>query len=353
VQLDGSRSRSVSGDALTFAWTVDGIGTAEGERPEVTWPEPGRYLVSLEVRDGDHWSRSEPGDDSRVVVEVVDPASQVTADAGADATGLEGSAVALAGTVSEGATATWSADGEGCRFTDASAAATTVTCADEGTWQLTLTATSPDGTVTATDTADLSVLNAVPTVALTAPAEAVLGSRVTVSAAVADAGVTDVLTCRVTWPDGSSAALPVRDGVCSGSAVLGAVGPQVVRVLVSDGDGGEASAGAVVAVRYAVALPEGGGVNAGRAIPITFGLGGDHGLEVLREAVSVRLDAAGRPVGAETPAGTPGASALKYAKGTDRYHWNWDTAKEWGGQTRALILRFDDGSEHRVVYTFR
>ena len=30
-----------------------------------------------------------------------------------------------------------------------------------------------------------------------------------------------------------------------------------------------------------------------------------------------------------------------------------NTAKEWQGQTRALILRLDDGSEHRVVYRFR
>ena len=74
---------------------------------------------------------------------------------------------------------------------------------------------------------------------------------------------------------------------------------------------------------------------------------------VIESAVSVRVDDAGKPVGAEVPALTPGTSDLSYAAGSDRYHWNWDTAKEWRGQTRALILRLDDGSEHRVVYSFR
>jgi hypothetical protein len=358
LRLDGSGSHSVSGGPLEFAWSVEGVGTADGERPEVTWPRPGRYLVTLSVRDGEHWSRSEPGDGSRVEVEVYDPDVAVSADAGPDLTGVEGAPVRLAGEASQGATTVWSAEpvagGEGtCRIAEPAALVTTVRCDDEGSWRLTLTATSATGRVTASDTAELVVGNAAPTIALDAPDEAVLGEPVTVSAAVTDAGRLDVLACEVTWPDGVVAGAPVRDGACAATRVLSEVGSQQVQVAVTDEDGGRAVATATVAVRYAVVLPDGGTVNAGRAVPILFGLGGYHGLDVLREAVSVRLDDSGEPTGREVPALTPGASDLSYASGTDRYHWNWDTAQEWAGQTRALILRFDDGSEHRVVYRFR
>jgi PKD repeat protein len=354
LALDGSRSTSASGGPLAHAWSVSGIGTVEGERPEVSWARPGTYLVTLEVRDGDHWSRSEPGDGSRALVEVYDPATQVTADAGPDQGGEEGSTLSLAGVVSDGATPMWSAEpisaGEGtCRIADPGIAATTAICDDEGTWQFTLTATSEDGSVAVSDTLVAVVANASPKVVADVPDEVVLGSPVGVTAAVSDRGSLDVLTCRVTWPDGTTETVAVRGGLCTTSRVLDAVGPQRVQVAVTDEDGGLGLAEETVAVRYAVVLPEGGTMNAGRAIPITFGLGGYRGMDVLTEAVSVRLDAAGEPIGAETP----GNSALSWSAGTQKYHWNWDTAKAWGGQTRALILRFDDGSEHRVVYRFR
>jgi len=203
------------------------------------------------------------------------------------------------------------------------------------------------------DTAVAVVANASPTVVVKAPDEVVLGSPVSLTAAVSDRGSLDVLTCQVTWPDGTTESIAVRGGLCAASRVLDEVGPQRVQVAVTDQDGGLDRAELTVAVRYAVVLPEGGTVNAGRAIPIAFGLGGYRGMDVLTEAVSVRLDSSGKPTGAEVAAFTPGASDLSWSPGTGNYHWNWDTAKEWRGQTRALILRFDDGSEHRVVYAFR
>ena len=92
---------------------------------------------------------------------------------------------------------------------------------------------------------------------------------------VGKAGTADELLRRValTWPDGTTETVAVRGGLWTTSRVLDAVGPQRVQVAVTDEDGGLGVAEETVAVRYGVVLPEGGTVNAGRAIPITFAPG--------------------------------------------------------------------------------
>ena len=102
-------------------------------------------------------------------------------------------------------------------------------------------------------------------------------------------------------------------------------------------------------------LPDGNTVNAGRSIPIKFGLGADRGTDVL---------AAGSPssrriacdTGAEfetlteTTTSTPG---LLHEAGTADYTYVWSTRKTWAGTCRMFTLQLTDGSTHEASFRFR
>ena len=88
-----------------------------------------------------------------------DDARPTVADAGADVTGTEGAAVAIKGTGGGTGDAGRRGPSRGCTIAAPSSLTTTVTCSDETTATLTLTAA--DGThPAATDTAVLTVGNA-------------------------------------------------------------------------------------------------------------------------------------------------------------------------------------------------
>src|SRR3954451_11845057 len=96
-------------------------------------------------------------------------------------------------------------------------------------------------------------------------------------------------------------------------------------------------------------------VTAGRAIPVTFSLGGDQGLDIFRSGYPA---SAAYPCGGSTPADateptvTAGASGLSYDQATDRYTYVWKTDKTWAGTCRALVIRLADGSPAKTA-TFR
>jgi Regulator of chromosome condensation (RCC1) repeat len=96
-------------------------------------------------------------------------------------------------------------------------------------------------------------------------------------------------------------------------------------------------------------------VTAGRAIPVTFSLGGDQGLDIFRSGYPA---SAAYPCGGSTPADateptvTAGASGLSYDPATDRYTYVWKTDKAWAGTCRALVIRLADGSPAKTA-TFR
>ncbi|MEV0898283.1 family 43 glycosylhydrolase [Actinoplanes sp. NPDC049802] len=146
-------------------------------------------------------------------LESIDPVTIVSA--GPDAGGAEGSAVTLAGTVSNDANqATWTASGEGCVFADPHAAATTVTCADEGAHTVTLTAGR------SRDSATITVVNAGPVVTVPsghpAPdAPVATKTEVVRTVPVSDPGSGDVLTCTAAWGDGATSDGTLAGGVCT------------------------------------------------------------------------------------------------------------------------------------------
>ncbi len=183
-----------------------------------------------------------------------------TADAGGPYSGDEGSAIAIGGTasdtdVSDTVTTAWtyaltSADaGATCSFADATALSTTVTCTDDGTFTLTLSA--DDGTnPPVTSDATLTVDNVDPVVSISAPTSGALyamGATVNLTAPFSDAGTNDTHTCTVDWADGNgpqagSVSETLGSGTCSGSLAYAAAGIYNIDVAVTDDNGGVGTA---------------------------------------------------------------------------------------------------------------
>ncbi|MBO3743367.1 family 43 glycosylhydrolase [Actinoplanes flavus] len=169
----------------------------------------------------------------------IDPVTVVSA--GPDAGGVEGSAVTLGGTVSNDANrATWTADSDGCVFADPHAAATTVTCADEGAYTVTLTAGRSH------DSATITVVNAAPVVTVPgghpAPdAPVAVRTEVVRTVPVSDPGRGDTLTCTATWGDGGTSEGAIAGGVCTLRHRYTAAGVFRPSVTVRDDSGAPAS----------------------------------------------------------------------------------------------------------------
>ena len=96
-------------------------------------------------------------------------------------------------------------------------------------------------------------------------------------------------------------------------------------------------------------------MKAGRAVPVKFGLGGDHGLDIFAAGyprvttVSCEGNATADPV-EETEAA--GVSTLTYDAASDRYTYVWKTDKNWAGSCRSLELKFSDGSVQTALFDF-
>ena len=91
LSLDGSGSSDADGDALTYAWDLDGDGMfedASGAAPTVTFPDNGSYPIALQVSDG-----NEAHTDTAVVT--VSNAAPVVL-AGPDQRIVEGASINLA-----------------------------------------------------------------------------------------------------------------------------------------------------------------------------------------------------------------------------------------------------------------
>ncbi|HLS40566.1 MAG TPA: M36 family metallopeptidase [Ornithinicoccus sp.] len=99
-------------------------------------------------------------------------------------------------------------------------------------------------------------------------------------------------------------------------------------------------------------------VKAGAAAPVRFNLGGDRGLDVLKD----RHSPASQQVDCETgeplryaitePTSSASARGLTYSPGTDRYQYVWKTEADWAGTCRELQIVLEDGTQHRAVFRF-
>ncbi|GAQ65099.1 family 43 glycosylhydrolase [Streptomyces scabiei] len=169
-------------------------------------------------------------------LESIDPVT--IARAGADVSGKEGSKIQLNGTVSGAGTATWTAEkGAPCVFADAGSARTTITCADNGTYEVTLTGGR------SSDTATVTVTNAAPEITSVSNGKTVETGKVTrVRVKFTDAGTRDEHTCRIDWKDGSQpAAGKVTAGSCKAEHTYRTAGLYAPVITVTDDDGASVS----------------------------------------------------------------------------------------------------------------
>jgi extracellular elastinolytic metalloproteinase len=98
--------------------------------------------------------------------------------------------------------------------------------------------------------------------------------------------------------------------------------------------------------------------DAGSAVPVQFSLGGNRGLDVLKDAQSpayqqVDCTTLEPPQFATTqPASTTGSAPLTYNARQGRYQYNWLTDESWVGTCQQLQIVLDDGTQHRAVFKF-
>lgn len=189
-----------------------------------------------------------------------------TVDAGGPYAGQEGTAVALGGTVTDpdspGVTSTWTSApqsgvdaGATCAFSNASSVTSTVTCTDDGTYALTLTASDGVNPPVAQHTT-LTLANVAPHVTISAPANGTLatrGTNVAFTAPFTDIGTNDTHTCTVDFADGGAVAPGTvaetpGSGTCKASHAFTHVGVHQVLVKVTDDDGDAATAVVTVVV---------------------------------------------------------------------------------------------------------
>jgi beta-xylosidase/uncharacterized protein YjdB len=205
---------------------------------------------------------AEDGSIKKVVptLESVDPVAIVRA--GPDASGAEGAAITLSGKVSGAGTPEWTVTGGGdgiCSFADASAAETTVTCADNGTYEVTLAAGGSK------DTATVTVTNAAPQInGVTIPQDpAAVGTAVKVTVPYKDPGAKDTHTCTVDWNDGTTTDGTAEDRTCTASHAYTKAGVYRLEVTLTDDDGAKHTATSPPVVIYD---PSAGFVTGGRRI---------------------------------------------------------------------------------------
>jgi hypothetical protein len=182
-------------------------------------------------------------------------------DAGTDVTFDEGTAWIQQGSAIDpehaALTTTWSfqpgADvdaGAVCEFGDPSATATVVSCNDDGSYTLTLTAS--DGVnPPVTDTAQVAMANVAPGVEVSAPAEGAtvaIGDDLALSAPFSDAGSNDTHTCSIDWGDGTVEAGTISADACTGSHAYAAAGTSTITATVTDDDEGSESASVSISV---------------------------------------------------------------------------------------------------------
>jgi hypothetical protein len=97
-------------------------------------------------------------------------------------------------------------------------------------------------------------------------------------------------------------------------------------------------------------------VNAGRAIPVKFSLGGDRSLSIFATGYPASQQIVcdtGAPIGVIEETLTAGSSSLSYEPATDQYTYVWKTETTWATTCRRLNVKLNDGSEHIAEFKFR
>jgi hypothetical protein len=94
-------------------------------------------------------------------------------------------------------------------------------------------------------------------------------------------------------------------------------------------------------------------VNAGRAVPVKFSLGGNRGLNIFTQGYpsSAQLTSCGTAIDEIEETVSAGSSGLSYDEASDRYTYVWKTDATWRG-CRQLTLKFTDGQVRVALFDF-
>ncbi|NOT44078.1 MAG: hypothetical protein HOP14_05680, partial [Acidobacteria bacterium] len=244
VQLDGSGSSDADGDPLTFAWRLVSapngsaavLGNATTVAPTLTTDLPGDYVVELVVNDG--MADSAP---DQVIVSTVNTAP--VADAGADATALVGSLVALSGAGSsdpDGNAIDYSWQfvsrpaGSGAALAGSSSVTPSFTPDVAGDYIIRLTVT--DGFLADDDEVTVSTRNTAPVADAGADDTVLVGDVVILNGSASSDVDGDPLTFSwsLTVPPGSTAALD-DPALVSPRFTVDVPGAYVAQLIVNDG----------------------------------------------------------------------------------------------------------------------
>jgi glycosidase len=195
------------------------------------------------------------------------------------------------------------------------------------------------------------------TIALTAPASAVVGSPFTV-AATATSGLP--VTLSVGGPCGLSGATvaPTGAGSCvvtasqAGDSNHNAAPPVVKAVAISAPPTTYSFSGFFSPVDNPPTINT---VKAGSAIPVKFSLGGNYGLGIFQSGFPsvASLDCpAAAPSDAIEATVSATANSLNYDAATAQYTFVWKSDKAFAGSCKQLVLKFSDGTTRTATFRF-
>lgn len=324
-------------------------------------------LVLGEASVGSPWPILPAEAPLAVIVDDDETAVPPTIDAGLAVSGSEGGLVTVEGVIEDPDSNptvewSWSAGGDvdpggRCTFTDPGAPSTRVSCDDDGTFILTLTADDgPTGMVS--DSTTLTLSNEAPVITLQTVQMTGGGAAVTIG--FEDEGTNDAHRCEVDWGDGSPRSVLETVSPCNVVHPYAAL-PATASIRVIDDDGGVSETSLQIG-RYAFRgffppvdnLPIVNRMRGGRAVPVKFSLGGDRGLDIFATGFPrvASMACTGEQTDAIEETVAAGGSVLQYDPATDLYTYVWKTQQSWAGTCRELIVRLADGTEKRAHFRF-
>ena len=377
VQLNGSVTDAGGNDTHTWFWKyVAGAGVDAGatcslssdsaEDPTITCTDDGVVELTLKATDDDG---GEGIDKALLTLANVAPVANV---GGPYTGGIEGTALQLNGSATDkGANDThtynWTVNATGidaggaCTFDSQASQNPKITCTDDGTFNVTVVATDDDGSVSAGSQATITIANADPVIAspLTKPDGSPLPTTLIVAgsfslkATFGDAGSNDHHTAEVDCGTGYSSLGAVTSPLTT-SCTFATIGSKIIRVKVTDDDGGDDVETHEIVVKYnfdgfyaPVDRPNTMNVSkAGQAIPLKWRLTDANGAPVSDVvAVTIRAKDQGCATGTTTDLleeYASGASGLQN-HGDGRYQFNWKTPSTYVGSCKSIELVFGTG----------
>jgi sugar lactone lactonase YvrE len=337
--LDGAASTPGSGTINSYTWKEGATTLGTGATLNASLPA-GSHAITLTVTDTGGGS-----DTDEVLVNIVDTMPPTINVVGANPLTVE----CHTSFSDPGATA-----GDGCDGSVAVNTSGSVDADTPGTYAITYTAT--DGTHTATATRIVHVVDTAAPV-ISCPANVVVTLPPNSSATA-----TAVNYPAATATDSCSTSVTVGSSPASGSVFP--VGTTTVNATATDGAGNTSSCSFNVTVRYNFAgffqpisnLPVVNTVNAGRAIPVKFSLGGNKGLNIFApnspSSGPITCNSSDPATNLQDTV-TAGGSSLSYDAASDQYVYVWKTNSSWAGTCRQLVVRLNDGSIHRANFKFK